>query len=76
MAPSISDKDSLLLNIKNSLLQNLRPLDLVAKNFIFMIDLSSEMNTGGYSLSKTIETMKIVLKSIPVGSKFNIVSFG
>jgi len=41
-----------------------------------MIDVSHEMNTGGYNFKKTIETVKIALKSIPVGSIFNICAFG
>jgi hypothetical protein len=50
--------------------------DLEAQNFVFLIDLSNEMNTGGVSFKKTIETIKNALKFIPVGSKFNICTFG
>ena len=34
------------------------------------------MNCGGFKLNKTIESIKIVLKSIPMGSMFNICTFG
>jgi hypothetical protein len=50
--------------------------DLMPENFVFMIDLSQEMDTGGFKFSKTIESIKIVLKSVPLESMFNICTFG
>lgn len=41
-----------------------------------MVDLSNEMNLGGFNFLETVNTIKVALKSLPVGSKFNICSFG
>jgi hypothetical protein len=50
-------------------------LEQTGGNFIFLVDRSGSMNSG-QRMSLTRQAMTLFMKSLPVGSKFQIVSYG
>jgi hypothetical protein len=49
-------------------------VDVKCLDYVFVIDRSGSMS--GPPIQLAIEALKLFLHSLPIGSKFNIVSFG
>ena len=50
--------------------------ELEPQEFIFLIDRSGSMYWGKKAIKTAKEALKLFLHSLPVGSLFNVVSFG
>mmetsp|Transcript_30757 Transcript_30757/g.30245 ORF Transcript_30757/g.30245 Transcript_30757/m.30245 type:complete len:91 (-) Transcript_30757:138-410(-) len=48
--------------------------DIKVSEFLFVIDRSGSMD--GKPMALAIEALKLFIHSLPIGSKFNVVSFG
>lgn len=49
-------------------------VDIKVYDYVFVIDRSGSM--GGPPIKLAVEALQLFLHSLPIGSKFNIVSFG